>query len=168
VGQVEVAEDGACGFGVGDESENAHVRPALGAAEGEDLVDAGEDLGPAGAGGGGERHSGIVVAVRGLLGAGTFGRTSFGLGGVVAAEGDDPGPEPCVGSLHAVVAVAVDAGWGDQAGKGVEKLEGREGEEGAAVGDGTSRLIVHAADAGGLAARGRGGRSRGCGRRRPG
>jgi hypothetical protein len=65
------------------------------------------------------------VAVCGRLGAGSFGRT-FGLGGVgvVAAEGDDPGPEACVGGEDAVVAVAVDAGRRDQAGEGVEKLEG--------------------------------------------
>jgi len=68
--------------------------------------------------------------------------------GVVAAEGDDPDPEACVGSENAVITVAVDPGWGDQAGEGVEKLEGREGEEGAAVGGGAGRAIVHPTDVG--------------------
>jgi len=159
VGQVEVAEDGACGLGIGEEGEDAHARPAFGAAEWEDLVDAGEEAGPAGTGGGaGERHSGIVVAVRGRLGAGSFGRTSIGLCGVgvVAAEGHDPGPEPCVGSENSVITVAVDAGWGDEVGEGVEKLEGREGEEGAAVGGEAGRAIVHPTDVGELGASRRG------------
>jgi hypothetical protein len=119
VRELEVAEDGARGPWVGEKGEDAHGGAAVGAAEGEDLVDAGEEAGPAGTGGGaGERPSGIVVAVRGRLGAGSFGRTSLGLGGVglVAAEGNDPGPEACVGSENAVITVAVDAGWGDQTG----------------------------------------------------
>jgi hypothetical protein len=44
----EAAEDGADGLGVGEEGEDAHVRSAVGASEGEDLVDAGEEAGPAG------------------------------------------------------------------------------------------------------------------------
>jgi hypothetical protein len=89
------------------------------------------------------------VGVYGRPLAGSFGRTSFGLGrvGVVASEGDDPGPEPCVGGEDAVVAVAVDAGWGDQAGEGVEKREGREGEKGAAVRGGTCGVIVLGSEA---------------------
>jgi hypothetical protein len=47
----------------------------------------------------------------------------FGPVGVVAAEGDDPGAEPCVGGEDAVVAVAVDARRRDQAREGFEKLE---------------------------------------------
>jgi hypothetical protein len=52
VGQLEVAEDDADRFGVGEEGEDAHVRAAGGAAEWEDLVDAGKEAGPAGASGG--------------------------------------------------------------------------------------------------------------------
>ena len=52
-GQAEVAENGVNGLGGGDEGEDAHVGAAVGAGEGEDLVDAGEEAGPARAGGGG-------------------------------------------------------------------------------------------------------------------
>jgi len=44
-----VAEDGAGGWVVGKEGEDAHVGAAVGAEEGEDLVDAGEEASPAGA-----------------------------------------------------------------------------------------------------------------------
>ena len=127
VGQVEVAEDGANGLGVGEEGEDAHVRAALGAAEGEDLVDAGEELGPAGAGAGaGEGCGGLLVGLYGGLLAGSSRGAFFGIGraGVVAAEDDDRGPEPCVGGEDAVVSVAVDPGRGDQTGERFEKLEG--------------------------------------------
>jgi hypothetical protein len=153
VREVEAAEDGADGLGVGEEGEDAHVRSAVGAAEGEDLVDAGEESGPAGAGGGaGERPSGTVVAVRCRLGAGSFGRTSFGLGGVglVVAEGDDSGSKSCIGGEDAVIAVAVDPGRRDQAGEGIEELERREDEEGAAVGGGASGLVEDPANAHGV------------------
>src|SRR5690606_27326361 len=45
-GQVEVAQDGVDGSGVGEEGEDAHGVAALGAAEREDLVDAGEESSP--------------------------------------------------------------------------------------------------------------------------
>jgi hypothetical protein len=54
--QAEVAEDGVDGLGSGDESENAHLGAAAGAEQWEDLVDAGEEAGPAGAGGGALRR----------------------------------------------------------------------------------------------------------------
>jgi hypothetical protein len=55
-GQTEVGEDGIDGLGGGDEGEDAHVGAAVEAGEGEDLVDAGEEAGPAGAGGGAVRR----------------------------------------------------------------------------------------------------------------
>jgi hypothetical protein len=64
VRQVEAAEDGARGLGVGEEGEDAHVRSAVGESEGEDVVDAGEEAGPAGAGGGaGEGGGRVLVGV---------------------------------------------------------------------------------------------------------
>jgi hypothetical protein len=126
MGQVEVAEDGAHGFGVGEEGEDAHVRSAVGAAEGEDLVDTGEEAGPAGAGGVvGEGGDGVLLEVCDWLVTRSSGRVIFWFGpvGVVATEGDDPAPEPCVGSEDAMVAVAVDPGRRDQAREGFEKLE---------------------------------------------
>ncbi|MEJ2582741.1 MAG: hypothetical protein P8127_14065 [Acidobacteriota bacterium] len=143
--QLEVTEDGAGGFGVGEEGEDAHVGAALGAAEGEDLVDAGVELGPAGAGGGaGEGGGGFLANVS----LGLLAEDVGDLDTHLPSEGDDVGPEPCVGGQHAVVAVAVDPGRRDQPREGLEELEGREGEEGAAVGGGTGRLVDHPPDAG--------------------
>jgi len=48
-GQTEVAEDGLNGLELGEEGEDALVGAAVGALEGEDLVDAGEETGSAGA-----------------------------------------------------------------------------------------------------------------------
>jgi hypothetical protein len=151
VRQVEVAEDGARGFGVGKEGENAHLGSAVGAAEREDLVDAGEELGPAGAGcGAGESGGWVLVGVCGCLVARSFWRAliEIGRGGVVAAEGDDPAPEARVGGEDAVVPVAVEPGRRDQAGESVEEFEGGEGEDRTAVGGGAGRLVVHATDTG--------------------
>jgi hypothetical protein len=92
--------------------------PQSGQRRGKNLVDAGEEACPAGAGGGaGQGRGGVLVGVYGCLIAGKSGRRFFGLGrvGVVAAEGDNPGPEPCVGGEDAVIAVAVDPGRRDQA-----------------------------------------------------
>jgi hypothetical protein len=89
---------------------------------------------------------------------GKSGRRFFGLrrAGVVAAEGDDPGPQPCVGGEDAVIAVAVDPGRRDQAREGLEKLEKREGEESAAVGGGSGGLVEDPANAHGFGRRRRG------------
>ena len=45
-----MAEDGVDGLGCGDEGEDAHLGAAAGAEQWEDLVDAGEEARPAGAG----------------------------------------------------------------------------------------------------------------------
>ena len=50
-GQTEVAEEGVNGLVRGEEGEDAHMGAAVGAVEGEDLLDAGEQTGPAGASG---------------------------------------------------------------------------------------------------------------------
>jgi len=112
VRELEMAEDGAYGRGVGEEGEDAHRRAALGAAEGEDLVDVCEELGPAGTSGGtGETVGGVLV------GGGCFNAAGFGgFDTHLASQGDDVGPEPGVGGQDAVVAVAVDPGWWDEPG----------------------------------------------------
>ena len=146
VGKLQVAENGAGGPGIGEEGEDAHGGAALGAAEGEDLIDAGQKLGPAGAGGGAyEGGGGVVVNVgRRLL--------VRDIGGLYvqphAFEGYDVGTEPRVGSQDAVVAVSVDARRRDQAREGVQEFERREGEEGAAVRGGTGRLVDYPTDPG--------------------
>ena len=134
-----MAEDGLNGPGLGEEGEDAHVGAAVGALEGEDFVDAGEETGPAGTSGGvagGLRRAGRRV-VRGLA--------VFRIG---PAEGDDAGAEPGVGREDAVVAVAVDAGRRDEAGEGGEEVERREGEDGAAVERGAWQVIEDLAHAG--------------------
>ena len=149
--QLKVAEDGAGRLGVGEEGEDAHIGSALGAAEGEGLVNAGQELSPAGAGGGagegecGAVPSGVLVSVGRSLRVGSFDGLYVQ---PLASEGDDAGTEPCVGGEDAVVAVAVDPGRRDQPGEGVEELKGREGEEGTPVRGGTGWLVEHAADAG--------------------
>jgi hypothetical protein len=128
--QAEVCEDGVDGFCGGDEGEDAHVASAVGAGEGEDLVDAGEEPSPAGAGGGavgGVRQVGGVS----VFGSGGIARLAVGAAvcaagrcGVVAAEADHPLAQARVRCEDAVVAVAVDAGRWDQAAECGEKLEG--------------------------------------------
>ena len=109
-----MAEDCENGLGLGEEGEDAHVRAAVGALEGEDLVDAGEEAGPVRASRDvpGGLRSARRRADRGLV------ALAFG-----AAQRHDAGREPDVGSEDAVVAVAVDAGWRDEAGEGGEELE---------------------------------------------
>ena len=125
--QLEVTEDGAGGFGVGEEGEDAHVGAAFGAAEGEDLVDAGEELSPARAGGGAGGGCGVAlsrvrVSVGRSLLVGSFEDVDDQS---IASEGDNVGrAEPCVGGEDAVVAVAVDPGRRDGVGKGVQELKG--------------------------------------------
>jgi hypothetical protein len=153
VREVEAAEDGADGVGVGEEGEDAHIRSAVGASEGEDLVDAGEEAGPAGAGGvAGAGGGGVLLEVCGWLVTRSSGRAIFGLGrvGIVATEGHDPGSKSCIGGEDSVVAVAVDPGRRDQAREGFEKFERREGEESAAVGGGAGGLVEDPADAHGV------------------
>ncbi len=67
---------------------------------------------------------------------------------VVAAEGDDLLAQSSVRGEDAVVAVAVDAGWRDEAAQRSEKLEGREDEDGAAVAGGSRGVVEDLADAG--------------------
>ncbi len=99
------------------------------------------------------------MEVRGWLVTKSAARALFGFGhvGVVASEGDDPGPEAGVRGEHAVVAVAVDPGRRDQAREGFEKLERREGEEGPAIGGGAGWLIEDPANAPGVGRPRRGG-----------
>jgi hypothetical protein len=66
----------------------------------------------------------------------------------VAVEVDDPFTEAGVRGKDAVVAVAMDAGRRDQAAESGEKLEGREGEDGAAVAGGTGGQVEDLENAG--------------------
>jgi hypothetical protein len=131
-GQAEVGEDGVDGFSGSAEGEDAHVGAAVGAGEGEELVDAGEEASPAGAGGGALR------GVRQVGGGGVQGGASIvrltacqaaDVGGVVAAEVDHLLTQARGRGKDTVVAVAMDAWRRDQTAECGEKFEGREGEE---------------------------------------
>ncbi|HUF31424.1 MAG TPA: hypothetical protein VMM77_12300, partial [Gemmatimonadaceae bacterium] len=120
--------------------------PQSGQVRGKTSVAAGEEACPAGAGGGalrGVRQVGDVGLGRAGLGRQVVARAADSRAArrlaVVAAEIDDPFAQPCVGCEDAVVAVAVNAGRRDQAAQRGEKLEGREGEDSAAVADGSRR-----------------------------
>jgi hypothetical protein len=121
-GQAEVGEDGVDGFCSGDEGEDAHVGAAAGAGEREDLVDAGEEASPAGAGGGAPRGVRQVDGVS-VPGSTIIARLAVceadcaaGRCGAVAAETDDLLTQASVRCKDAVVAVAMDAGRRDEAG----------------------------------------------------
>ena len=66
-GDVEVLEDGAEGEGIGEKGDDAHLGTALGAEEREGFVDPGDELCPAG-GGGGPRRCRVGHGRRGLRG----------------------------------------------------------------------------------------------------
>lgn len=74
VGEGEVSEDAFDDGGVGEEGEDAQVAVASGATQGIELVDAGQELGPAEAGGaGGSRRAVGALAVGGRGGGTTAG-----------------------------------------------------------------------------------------------
>jgi hypothetical protein len=128
-GQAEVGEDGVDGFSGGDEGEDAHVGAAVGAGEGEDLVDAGEEASPAGAGGGALRcvrqvGGGGVSGSLGSMRPAVCDAVRAGGRRVVTAEVDDLLAQARVRCEDAVVAVAMDAGRRDQTAECGEKLEG--------------------------------------------
>jgi hypothetical protein len=143
VGEAEVAEDALDDLGLGEEGEDAQGAVASGAAEGIELVDASEELGPADAGGGGG-----AGGAGGALGGG---RQGGGLEGVDLLEllvgpsvANDVGAQACVGRENAVVAVAMGAGRRDQPGESLEELEGREPQAEAAVGEGAGEPVEEA------------------------
>ena len=102
-----------------------------GTQEWEHVVDAGEELGPTNAGGGGRARWAVGLGRRGS-GAG-WNRSRLGLCGLGPAEGDDRGAELGVRGQHAVVAVAVEARGRDEPGDSLEELYGREQEFGTAL-----------------------------------
>jgi hypothetical protein len=139
-----ISGDGYCvdGFCGGDEGEDAHIAAA---AEGEDLIYAGKEASPAGAGGGALRGVRQVGGIGVPGGAGIVrlaacqAERAGGHRGVVASEVDHLLAQARVRCKDAVVAVAVDTGRRDEAAQCGEKLEGGEGEDGAAVAGGSCR-----------------------------
>ncbi len=126
-----MAEDSGHGEGIGEEGEDPHLGAAVGAAEGEDLLDPSDQARPAGAGG----------ALRGRQGLRVGGSRVPWSVRRVAGESRDAFAQGGMGSQHAVVAVPVDTWRGDQPGQGGEELDRREDEERAPVGGGARRLV---------------------------
>jgi len=122
VGDVEVEEDGGDDGWVGEEGEDSHGAAAGRAEERQDLVDTGEEHGPADARGTGSPRRLVQRArsERGGLGVGEAGRLGRG-----SADGDDGGAEARMGCQHAVVAVAVHAGRRHEGNEALQELERR-------------------------------------------
>ncbi len=120
LGDVPVLEDGPHGAGVGEEGEDAHLPVAAGTPERVDLVDPGEELGPA-----------TVRAGVGLVAAGGTGDAGGPVGLWVAPSGIRPltpvagglCSPPGVGGEDSVLAVPVDARRRDQARQTVAAID---------------------------------------------
>ena len=133
LGNAQVLEDGPHDTRVGEEGEDAHLTVAGGAAQRVDLVDAGEELGPAAA-----RAS--VGAVGACVG---YGAVDVGRGAwvglvdfVTPVARHVPSPLRVRGE-DAVIPMPVDARRGYQARESVEQLKGADTDDGAAVVRGT-------------------------------
>jgi hypothetical protein len=126
-------------------SEDAHLGAAVGAGEGGHLVDAGDEPGPAGAFGGGQRAGWRGYHVRSGR-CGILDDRVLRIRRSVGREGDDPLSQACVGGEDAVIAVAMDAGRRDEAAERLEEVEGREAEEIGTAGKRPSRPVEDAGD----------------------
>jgi hypothetical protein len=104
-----MAEDALDEVGLGEEGEDAQGAVATGAAQGVDLVDLREELGPADACEGGRASGAVTIVVGSWRGRGREGAEGFEFV-VGPAEADDVGAQACVGRQDAVVAMAVGAG----------------------------------------------------------
>lgn len=101
VGEIEVEEDGGDDGRIGEEGEDPHLAGAGGTEQRQLVVDAREQDGPADS----ERGGALT---RRLGGNGRGGGIAFGRRRLGPAEDHDVGPEPGIGSQHAVVAMAMD------------------------------------------------------------
>jgi len=77
------------------------------------------------------------VGCRGLGGFDLVVRDRRALVGPPFAHGDHVGPKSGVRGKDSVIAMAMDAWWRDEAGQALKQLEGREEEDGPAVGRGS-------------------------------
>jgi hypothetical protein len=135
-----VAKDAEHSEGVSEEGEDPHFATAVGAAQREGFVDAGDQPRPPRAGSALCRSREPVLHV--IPGAALPGRTRF----QAAGQGGDALPQTGVRREDAMIPVPVDARWGDQAGERGEKLQGREDEQGAPVERGARGLIENVLD----------------------
>src|SRR6056297_3101316 len=130
LGDTEVSEDGPHDGGVGEEREDAHLTVAARTPQGVDLVDVGEELGPAPA-------RAAVAPVR----AGAAGRGGAQVGpgaGVEFVHFVTPVPRHLPPPLRvrgedAVIPMPVDTRWRDQARETVEEFEGADADARASV-----------------------------------
>ena len=139
MGEVQVEEDGGDDGRVGEEREEAHWATAGGAEQGQDLIDAGEEDGPADARGArGPGRPGVGQDCRLPDGLGVHGWGRDGLG---PADGDDGVSGSCVGRHHTVVSVTVHPGRRDEPGEALDELDRGDQNLGAPVGRGLGEAV---------------------------
>lgn len=137
VGQIEVNEDGAEDRRIGEEGEDPHLATTVRAQQGEHLVNPSEKLRPAAPSGSGCGRGGPVDAgLRGLRGRDVL-IGNWVIAGLTFAQGDHVGPKAGVRRKDAVVSMTMDAWRRDEARQALEQFEGREDEDGPAVGRGS-------------------------------
>ena len=149
MGRVEVEEDIAYGEGVGEEREDPHLAAAVRAEKGKQLEDAGEELGSANPGGPLRRSCGSGVVRHGWTRhapgpAVALGIVVVGVLRLRPTHGGHLCPQTSVEREHAVVAVAVDVGRGNEPGQAREELERGEEEDRAPVGRGLGQPVQQA------------------------
>jgi hypothetical protein len=134
-----VGEDLGNRLRISQERDERERRLTGGADEGKDFIDPSQEDGPPGGpGGGGIRCLSVRFLWLGRLGGGGFwegkpgtGELS-GQGVILPGPGRDQGPQRSVGGEDPMVTVAVDAGWGEDVGQPIQKLQSRETQGGAA------------------------------------
>ena len=145
------------GLGVGQERDEGEGFLAGGTDQGEDLVDPSQKSGPLG----GTEGGGIRCPRLCGLGLGSRGRGFWrkrkrwtgslsGQGILLPGPGRDERSQGRIGGEDAMVAVAMDSGWGEDRGQAAQELEGGETRGGAACGVGLGQdvedLVGTAAD----------------------
>ena len=136
---TDVGEDPGNGLRIGQNGDEGEGRLAGWTDQGEDFIDASQEgdplgrLGRGGVGWSGCWRLGFGVRGRGGCREGKAGSVDLsGEGIVLVGPLGNQGPQGGVGGKDAVVAVAVDPGWGEDLGQTIQELEGREAECGAA------------------------------------
>jgi len=131
MGKIEVHKDGGDDGRVSEKGEDLHGAAAGRTEERQDLVDSGEEHGPADTRGAGWARRLVQRAggERCGLGVGDAERV-----GRSSTDGDDGGAQAGMGRQNAVVAVAVHPGRGHESDEALEELERREDDLGAPVG----------------------------------
>ena len=131
-GLTDMGEDLGSRLRIRQERDEREGRLAGGTDEGKHFIDPGQQDGPPG----GRGRGGIGCLKIGLLWLGRRGRRFLWKGGmwaeglsgqgvILLGPGGDKRPQRSVGGEYPMVAVAMDAGWGEDFGQAVQKLQSR-------------------------------------------